>query len=57
MLAKRGPNQSKTVNARWAMPTLPGCYPTLRAEDLANVWTYVRLSLSEIVLDIAQNEP
>lgn len=32
------------------------CYPTLRAEDLANAWTYVRLNRREINLDIAENE-
>jgi uncharacterized protein (DUF433 family) len=32
------------------------CYPTLRAEDLANAWTYVRLNRTEINLDIAENE-
>lgn len=32
------------------------CYPTLRAEDLANAWTYARRNLSEIDLAIAENE-
>jgi uncharacterized protein (DUF433 family) len=32
-------------------------YPTLRAEDLANAWTYVRLNRTEIKLDIAESDP
>lgn len=31
-------------------------YPTLRAEDLANAWAYVRAHLAEIDEDIRQNE-
>lgn len=31
-------------------------YPTLRAEDLANVWAYVRTHRAEIDEDIRQNE-
>jgi uncharacterized protein (DUF433 family) len=32
------------------------CYPTLRAEDLANAWSYVRTRRTEIERDIAENE-
>lgn len=32
------------------------CYPTLRAEDLANAWSYVRRRRAEIERDIAENE-
>jgi uncharacterized protein (DUF433 family) len=32
-------------------------YPTLRAEDLANAWAYVRAHRAEIDDDIQQNEP
>lgn len=32
------------------------CYPTLRAEDLANAWSYVRRRRTEIERDIADNE-
>jgi uncharacterized protein (DUF433 family) len=31
-------------------------YPTLRAEDLANAWAYVRAHRTEIDEDIRQNE-
>ena len=31
-------------------------YPTLRAEDLANAWSYVRAHRAEIDQQIAQNE-
>ena len=31
-------------------------YPTLRAEDLANVWAYARLHRDEIERDIVENE-
>jgi uncharacterized protein (DUF433 family) len=31
-------------------------YPTLRAEDLANAWSYVRSHRSEIASDIQANE-
>jgi uncharacterized protein (DUF433 family) len=31
-------------------------YPTLRAEDLANAWAYVRTHRSEIEQQIAENE-
>jgi uncharacterized protein (DUF433 family) len=31
-------------------------YPTLRAEDLANAWAYVRGHLEEIECQIAENE-
>ena len=31
-------------------------YPSLRAEDLANVWAYCRAHRSEIESDIEQNE-
>ena len=32
------------------------CYPTLRTEDLANAWTYVRSHLAEIEQQIRENE-
>jgi uncharacterized protein (DUF433 family) len=32
------------------------CYPTLRAEDLANAWAYVRLHREEIDRQISENE-
>ena len=32
------------------------CYPTLRAEDLANAWAYVRAHPSEIDSQIRENE-
>lgn len=32
------------------------CYPTLRAEDLANAWSYIRRRRTEIERDIADNE-
>jgi uncharacterized protein (DUF433 family) len=32
------------------------CCPTLRAEDLANAWSYVRRRRTEIERDIADNE-
>jgi uncharacterized protein (DUF433 family) len=32
------------------------CYPTLRAEDLANAWTYVRSHREEIEQQIRENE-
>jgi len=32
------------------------CYKNLRAEDLANAWTYVRLNPPEIDLAITENE-
>ena len=32
------------------------CYPTLRAEDLANAWAYVRLDGGEIDEQIRANE-
>ena len=31
-------------------------YPTLRAEDLVNAWTYVRLHHDEITREIEENE-
>jgi uncharacterized protein (DUF433 family) len=31
-------------------------YPSLRAEDLANAWAYVRSHREEIELQIAENE-
>jgi len=33
-----------------------GCYPTLRAEDLANAWAYVRSHREEIDRQIQENE-
>jgi uncharacterized protein (DUF433 family) len=32
------------------------CYPTLRAEDLANAWAYVRSHRQEIEQQIRENE-
>lgn len=32
------------------------CYPTLRAEDLANAWAYVRSHREEIERQIRENE-
>jgi uncharacterized protein (DUF433 family) len=32
------------------------CYPTLRAEDLANAWAYVRAHGDEIAQQIRENE-
>jgi uncharacterized protein (DUF433 family) len=32
------------------------CYPTLRAEDLANAWAYYRAHREEIEQQIAENE-
>lgn len=32
------------------------CYPTLRAEDLANAWAYVRSHRQEIEQQIQENE-
>ena len=32
------------------------CYPTLRAEDLANAWAYVRSHRAEIESQIRENE-
>lgn len=32
------------------------CYPTLRAEDLANAWAYVRSHRDEIEQQIRENE-
>ena len=32
------------------------CYPTLRAEDLANAWAYVRAHREEIEQQIRENE-
>lgn len=32
------------------------CYPSLRAEDLANAWAYVRGHKAEIERQIAENE-
>jgi uncharacterized protein (DUF433 family) len=32
------------------------CYPTLRAEDLANAWAYARSHHDEIEREIAENE-
>ena len=32
------------------------CYPTLRAEDLANAWAYVRSHRNEIEQQIQENE-
>ena len=32
------------------------CYPTLRAEDLANAWAYVRVHRDEIDQQIGENE-
>jgi uncharacterized protein (DUF433 family) len=32
------------------------CYPTLRAEDLANAWAYARSHADEVEKNIAENE-
>ena len=32
------------------------CYPTLRAEDLANAWAYVRAHREELARQIAEHE-
>jgi uncharacterized protein (DUF433 family) len=32
------------------------CYPTLRAEDLANAWAYVRSHREEMEQEILENE-
>ena len=32
------------------------CYPTLRAEDLANAWAFIRLHKNEIEQQIRENE-
>ena len=32
------------------------CYPTLRAEDLANAWAFVRAHRAEIERQIKENE-
>lgn len=32
------------------------CYPTLRAEDLANAWAYVRSHREEIGQEVRENE-
>ncbi len=32
------------------------CYPTLRAEDLANAWAYYRVHRNEIEQQILENE-
>lgn len=32
------------------------CYPTLRAEDLANAWAYIRSHKDEIERQISENE-
>jgi uncharacterized protein (DUF433 family) len=36
--------------------TLLHCYPTLRAEDLANAWAYVRSHSEEIDRQVLENE-
>jgi uncharacterized protein (DUF433 family) len=35
---------------------LLGCYPALRAEDLANAWAYVRAHRGQIDREIHENE-
>ena len=35
---------------------LLAAYPTLRAEDLANAWAYVRSNRSQVEADILENE-
>ena len=35
---------------------LLACYPTLRAEDLANAWAYYRSHRNEIDMQIIENE-
>ena len=32
------------------------CYPTMRAEDLANAWAYTRSHRDEITREIQENE-
>ncbi len=47
------------VNARelgTSEANLLRCYPTLRAEDLANAWAYFRSHRQEIELQIRENE-
>jgi len=47
------------VNARMlgtSEADLLQCYPTLRAEDLANAWAYSRSHKQEIELQIRENE-
>ena len=46
-------------NARrlgWSEATILQSYPTLRAEDLAQAWSYVRSHRDEIERHIAENE-
>jgi uncharacterized protein (DUF433 family) len=40
----------------FAAESLALCYPTLRAEDLANAWAYVRSHREEIEKQIQENE-
>ena len=46
--------QAKRLSASEA--DLLRCYPTLRAEDLANAWAYVRVHREEIDQQIRENE-
>ena len=46
--------QAKRLGANDAK--LLECYPTLRAEDLANAWAYVRSHRAEIEAQIIDNE-
>jgi uncharacterized protein (DUF433 family) len=46
--------QAKRLGANDAK--LLECYPTLRAEDIANAWAYVRSHRSEIDKQIRENE-
>jgi uncharacterized protein (DUF433 family) len=46
--------QARRLGSREA--ELLRAYPTLRAEDLANAWEYVRSHLEEIAQQIAENE-
>ncbi len=46
--------QAKRLGASEA--DLLRCYPTLRAEDLANAWAYVRSHQEEIDQQIRENE-
>jgi uncharacterized protein (DUF433 family) len=46
--------QARRLGAREA--DILRAYPSLRAEDLANAWSYVRLNTLEIDRDIAENE-